>query len=88
MLRPARAEPALQQALADRAGRRHGFRVGDRAPVAVGPFGDHGVIRGRPGVLAPAGSDGPRTSWITDPDGYRIELVQWPAGGQYCEGRG
>jgi hypothetical protein len=19
-------------------------------------------------------------SWITDPDGYRIELVQWPAG--------
>jgi lactoylglutathione lyase len=29
---------------------------------------------------APAGTDGPRTSWITDPDGYRIELVQWPAG--------
>ena len=26
------------------------------------------------------GSDGLRTSWITDPDGYRIELVQWPAG--------
>jgi len=22
----------------------------------------------------------PHTSWITDPDGYRIELVQWPAG--------
>jgi lactoylglutathione lyase len=29
---------------------------------------------------SPGGSDGPRTSWITDPDGYRIELVQWPAG--------
>jgi catechol 2,3-dioxygenase-like lactoylglutathione lyase family enzyme len=28
----------------------------------------------------PHGADGPRTSWITDPDGYRIELVQWPAG--------
>jgi lactoylglutathione lyase len=28
----------------------------------------------------PDGTDGPRTSWITDPDGYRIELVQWPAG--------
>ena len=28
----------------------------------------------------PAGTDGPRTTWITDPDGYRIELVQWPAG--------
>jgi lactoylglutathione lyase len=21
-----------------------------------------------------------RTSWLTDPDGYRIELVQWPRG--------
>jgi catechol 2,3-dioxygenase-like lactoylglutathione lyase family enzyme len=28
----------------------------------------------------PDGAGGPRTSWITDPDGYRIELVQWPAG--------
>jgi lactoylglutathione lyase len=28
----------------------------------------------------PDGTDGPRTSWIADPDGYRIELVQWPAG--------
>jgi lactoylglutathione lyase len=28
----------------------------------------------------PGGPDGPQTSWITDPDGYRIELVQWPAG--------
>ncbi len=28
----------------------------------------------------PGGADGPQTSWITDPDGYRIELVQWPPG--------
>jgi len=28
----------------------------------------------------PTGTDGPRTSWITDSDGYRIELVQWSAG--------
>ena len=28
----------------------------------------------------PGGEDGPRTSWITDPDGNRIELVQWPDG--------
>jgi lactoylglutathione lyase len=28
----------------------------------------------------PGGTDVPRTSWITDPDGYRIELVQWPVG--------
>ena len=27
----------------------------------------------------PGGADGPQTSWITDPEGYRIELVQWPA---------
>jgi hypothetical protein len=32
----------------------------------------------------PAGPDGPRTSWLTDPDSYRIELVQWPAG--HCDG--
>ncbi len=28
----------------------------------------------------PDGAAEPQTSWITDPDGYRIELVQWPAG--------
>ena len=28
----------------------------------------------------PDGSDDFRTTWITDPDGDRIELVQWPAG--------
>lgn len=28
----------------------------------------------------PGGPDGPKTSWITDPDGYRIELVEWPPG--------
>ncbi len=37
-----------------------------------------GIAAEPPG--APGGTDGPRTSWITDPDGYRIELVQWPAG--------
>ena len=37
-----------------------------------------GIAAGEPEL--PGGPDGPRTSWITDPDGYRIELVQWPAG--------
>lgn len=35
------------------------------------------------GVTAepPADLDGGmRTAWLTDPDGYRIELVQWPPG--------
>jgi lactoylglutathione lyase len=29
---------------------------------------------------SPDGSDAFWTTWLTDPDGYRIELVQWPAG--------
>jgi lactoylglutathione lyase len=29
---------------------------------------------------SPDGSDDFRTTWIADPDGNRIELVQWPAG--------
>ena len=34
-----------------------------------------------PGPLQyPAGPHGPKTSWLTDPDGYRIELVEWPPG--------
>jgi lactoylglutathione lyase len=34
-------------------------------------------------VEAPSASDGSDdlwTAWVTDPDGYRLELVQWPAG--------
>jgi lactoylglutathione lyase len=32
------------------------------------------------GPASPGGPDGPRTTWVTDPDGNRIELVQWPSG--------
>jgi lactoylglutathione lyase len=33
----------------------------------------------RPGPLEQhEAPDGPMTSWLADPDGYRIELVQWP----------
>jgi lactoylglutathione lyase len=31
----------------------------------------------------PGGPEGPRTAWLVDPDGYRIELVEWPAGHPY-----
>ena len=31
-------------------------------------------------VEHPGGQTGPRTCWLTDPDGYRIEVVQWPDG--------
>jgi lactoylglutathione lyase len=30
--------------------------------------------------VSPDGSSDFRTTWVTDPDGNRIELVQWPAG--------
>ncbi|MGI8870528.1 MAG: VOC family protein [Mycobacteriales bacterium] len=39
----------------------------------------HSGLRPEP-LEHPAGPDGPKTSWLTDPDGYRIELVQWPPG--------
>jgi len=39
-------------------------------------LGAKGVVAEPPADLAP----GMRTSWLTDPDGYRIELVQWPPG--------
>jgi lactoylglutathione lyase len=35
----------------------------------------------RPGpIQRPGGAAGPQTSWLNDPDGYRVELVEWPAG--------
>jgi lactoylglutathione lyase len=37
-----------------------------------------GIQTDEPG--SPDGSDDFWTTWITDPDGYRIELVQWPRG--------
>ena len=30
--------------------------------------------------VSPDGSENFWTAWVTDPDGYRIELVQWPPG--------
>jgi lactoylglutathione lyase len=70
----------------------------DAGPVEVGGF-DHLAIQtddlaetlatltGRglaPGPLElPGGPEGPQTAWLDDPDGYRIELVEWPAGHPY-----
>jgi lactoylglutathione lyase len=31
-------------------------------------------------VETPGGPDGPRTTTVADPDGYHLELVQWPPG--------
>jgi len=46
--------------------------------AAVADLAANGIVAEPSGL--PGGADGPRTSWIADPDGYRIELVQWPAG--------
>jgi len=29
-------------------------------------------------IERPGGPDGPQTAWLRDPDGYHLELVQWP----------
>jgi lactoylglutathione lyase len=42
--------------------------------AALADLAAKGITSGVPEL--PGGADGPQTSWITDPDGYRIELVQ------------
>jgi lactoylglutathione lyase len=46
--------------------------------TAVAEFAGRGVEVEEP--TSPDGSADFWTAWITDPDGNRIELVQWPAG--------
>jgi lactoylglutathione lyase len=54
-----------------------GVQVDDLA-AAIADLTRAGV---KPGpVERPGGPGGPQTSWVVDPDGYRIELVQWPPG--------
>jgi lactoylglutathione lyase len=46
--------------------------------VAVATLESRGITAEPP--TSPDGSDDFWTSWVTDPDGVRIELVQWPPG--------
>jgi len=46
--------------------------------ATVAHLADRGVHAEEP--LSPDGSVDFWTAWVTDPDGYRIELVQWPDG--------
>ena len=48
----------------------------DNLDAAIADLAGRGVPAEPPAQPGP----GLRTSWPTDPDGYRIELVQWPAG--------
>lgn len=48
----------------------------DDLDATIADLAAKGVPAEPPADLAP----GMRTSWLTDPDGYKIELVQWPPG--------
>lgn len=48
----------------------------DDLAATIADLAAKGVTAEPPTDLAP----GMRTSWLTDPDGYKIELVQWPPG--------
>jgi lactoylglutathione lyase len=46
--------------------------------ATVADLAAHGIDAEAPN--SPDGSEDFWTCWLTDPDGYRIELVQWPVG--------
>ena len=46
--------------------------------ATVAELATHGIDADAHG--SPDGSEDFRTAWVADPDGNRIELVQWPAG--------
>ena len=48
------------------------------AHATVAHLAARGIQAEEPG--SPDGSADFWTAWVTDPDGYRIELVQWPDG--------
>jgi lactoylglutathione lyase len=50
----------------------------DRMHETVARLAERGIQAEPPS--SPDGSDDFWTAWLTDPDGYRIELVQWPSG--------
>jgi lactoylglutathione lyase len=50
----------------------------DSLDATITDLAGRGIDAEPPG--SPAGPGEIRTTWITDPDGNRIELVQWPPG--------
>ncbi len=50
----------------------------ENAHATVARLAARGIQTKEPG--SPDGSGDFWTVWVTDPDGYRIELVQWPEG--------
>jgi lactoylglutathione lyase len=50
----------------------------DDLDAMLARLSEAGIDTGEPEL--PGGADGPKTAFLIDPDGYRIELVQWPPG--------
>ena len=50
----------------------------DDLDAMLAALAETGIDFGEPEL--PGGPDGPKTAFLIDPDGYRIELVQWPQG--------
>ena len=50
----------------------------DDLDAMLAGLSEAGIDTGEPDL--PGGPDGPKTAFLIDPDGYRIELVQWPPG--------
>jgi lactoylglutathione lyase len=68
------SEPAVPGA-----GRLSHFVIGvESLDVVLGELAARGVHAEPP--TSPDGSGELRTTWVVDPDGNRIELVQWPPG--------
>ena len=68
----------VRGAVAIRTGINHLVVQVDSLDAIVADLAAQGIATEPPGP--PGRADEPRTRWLTDPDGYRIELVQWPAG--------
>lgn len=50
----------------------------DSMDLTLAELASHGIDAEPP--TSPDGSDTFQTTWIADPDGNRVELVQWPPG--------
>jgi lactoylglutathione lyase len=71
-------DPAQDDELAGETTLSHVVIGVESMEATVAALAERGVEAEAP--TSPDGSDDFRTSWVTDPDGHRIELVQWPAG--------
>lgn len=68
---PSRAEVSVSTGLS------HFVIKVESLDTTIDELAERGINADQP--VSPDGSDDFLTTWVTDPDGNRIELVQWPA---------